>query len=322
MKIFYSDRFVLPLPPDHRFPMAKYALLRERVAASRLGGPHALQVPPKATDEELTTVHDHGYVRKVEEGRLTSKEVRRMGFPWSPELAERSRRSVGGTLAASRAALEDGVAVNLSGGTHHAFPDRGEGFCVFNDVAVAARVMQGEGLARRVAILDLDVHQGNGTAAVFRRDPTVFTLSVHGANNFPFQKEESDLDVELPDGTGDAIFLEAVGAGLREALQEFGADFALFLAGADPYEGDRLGRLCVTREGLAERDHMVMEACREATAPVAVVMGGGYAPSIDETVEIHLATVRIAGGFHSGEGSGRPRTPTSPQGAEPGGSRS
>ena len=221
------------------------------------------------------------------------------GFPWSPELVERSRRSVGGTLGAARAALEDGTAANLAGGTHHAFADRGEGFCVFNDVAVAARAVQAEGRARRVAVLDLDVHQGNGTAALFRGDDSVFTLSVHGANNYPFQKEAGDLDVALPDGAGDEPFLEAVDRGVARAL-ETGPELAFYLAGADPWEGDKLGRLAVTREGLAERDRRVFGACARAGVPVAVVMSGGYAEEVEDTVAIHLHSVRTALGAGAG----------------------
>lgn len=220
-----------------------------------------------------------------------------MGFPWSPGLVERSRRSVGGTLGAGRAALEDGVGVNLSGGTHHAFADRGEGFCVFNDVAVATRVIQREGLAGRIAVLDLDVHQGNGTAAIFRGDPSAFTLSVHGANNFPFRKEASDLDLELPDGSGDEAFLAAAKRGVEEALERSGADLAFYLAGADPFHGDRLGRLAMTKGGLEDRDHLVFRLCSQAGVPVAVVMGGGYAPFVEDTVDIHFNTVRIASGY-------------------------
>jgi len=294
MRLFYCDTFVLPLPPGHRFPMAKYAMLRDRVMEAGLGVAGRMQVPPGATDEELATVHDPDYLRRVREGTLSTQEIRRMGFPWSPGLVERSRRSVGGTIQASRAALEDGVAVNLSGGTHHAFSDRGEGFCVFNDVAVAARVMQREGRARRIVVLDLDVHQGNGTAAIFAGDPSVFTLSVHGANNFPFRKEKSDLDLELPDGSGDELFLEAAEEGVTAALSASEAGLAFYLAGADPYEGDRLGRLQVSKPGLSRRDEIVFRLCRGARVPVAVVMGGGYAPRIEDTVDIHLATVRAA----------------------------
>jgi acetoin utilization deacetylase AcuC-like enzyme len=217
-----------------------------------------------------------------------------MGFPWSPGLVERSRRSVGGTLAASRAALEDGVAVNLSGGTHHAFPDRGEGFCVFNDVAVAARVVQREERVNSIVVLDLDVHQGNGTAAIFSGDPSVFTLSIHGANNFPFRKEKSDLDMELPDHADDVVFLKAVRESVAAALDASTPGLAFYLAGADPFEGDRLGRLRVSRDGLARRDEIVFQLCRTAGVPVAVVMGGGYAPLIEDTVDIHFATVRAA----------------------------
>ncbi len=200
---------------------------------------------------------------------------------------------MGGTLAAAFAALEDGWAANLAGGTHHAFPDRGEGFCVFNDVAVAAREIQAEGRARNVSVFDLDVHQGNGTAAIFANDPTVFTLSVHGSDNFPFKKETSDLDIELPDGTGDADYLEAVERGLEAALRSH-PDLAFYVAGADPYEGDRLGRLAVSLEGLARRDELVFDTCRKARVPVAIVMSGGYARNVKDTVEIHYNTVRSA----------------------------
>jgi len=300
MRLFYCDHFVLPLPSGHRFPMAKYALLRDRVEEEGLGRNGNLRVPPPATDRDLATVHDKAYLQRVTAGALSLQEVRRMGFPWSPELVERSRRSVGGTIEAGRSALEDGLSVNLSGGTHHAFSDRPEGFCVFNDVAVAARVMQREGRARRIAVLDLDVHQGNGTAAIFAGDRSVFTLSVHGANNFPFRKEASDLDLELPDLAGDEAFLEAVATGVNTALQASSPDLAFYLAGADPFEGDRLGRLGVSKEGLAERDRMVFRRCREERVPVAVVMGGGYAPRIQDTVDIHFATVRAAEAFQRG----------------------
>jgi len=287
---FYCDHFVLPLPAGHRFPMEKYALLRARIAAEP---DIALSVPDGATPEALGRVHDPGYLERVRSGTLEREEVRRIGFPWSPELVERSRRSVGGTLAAARAALEDGAAANLAGGTHHAFRDRGEGFCVFNDVAVAVRDLQAEGRARRCAVIDLDVHQGNGTAAIFRDDDTVFTLSVHGANNYPFRKERSDLDLELPDGTGDERFLEAVELGVRRAI-DHEPDIAFYVAGADAYEHDRLGRLSVTRTGLATRDEIVFEACARRGVPVAVVMSGGYAADVHDTVDIHTETVRAA----------------------------
>jgi acetoin utilization deacetylase AcuC-like enzyme len=290
VRVFYCDHFVLPLPEGHRFPMDKYRRLRERVSAR---GDDDLRVPDAATDTELVRVHDPAYVKRVAAGSLSYEEIRRIGFPWSPGLVERSRRSVGGTIGAARAALEDGVAANLAGGTHHAFADRGEGFCVFNDVAVAARALQAEGRARRVVVLDLDVHQGNGTASIFSADDSVFTLSVHGANNFPFRKVPGDLDVELPDGAGDDVFLEAVHGAVRTAL-DHGAEIAFYVAGADPFEGDRLGRLSVTKAGMAERDRTVFDLCEAAGTPVAVVMSGGYARDVNDTVDIHEATVRAA----------------------------
>ena len=258
MQIFYSDSFTIPLPAGHRFPMEKYRLLRQRVEASGSWAAESLIEAPPASDSQLATVHTARYLEKVKRGRLTALEERRMGFPWSPELVARSRRSVGGTLGAARAAWEEGVAANLSGGTHHAFPDRGEGFCVFNDVAVAVQVLMNEGMDRRFLILDLDVHQGNGTAYIFRGSPNVFTLSIHGANNYPFRKEPGDLDLELPDGSEDHVFLNAVVEGLTTALRTSAFDMAFFVAGADPFLGDRLGRLAVTKEGLAERDRLVL----------------------------------------------------------------
>jgi len=226
----------------------------------------------------------------VTSGGLSRDEIRRIGFPWSPELVERSRRSTGGTIHAAECARRDGISVNLAGGTHHAFTDAGEGFCVFNDVAVATRSLQARGAANQCAVLDLDVHQGNGTAAIFSGDPTVFTLSVHGASNYPFRKEASDLDIGLEDGATDDAFLTAVRDGVTRALAS-GPDFAFYIAGADPYEHDRLGRLSVTKAGLRERDRVVFDACEEAGVPVAVVMSGGYAEDVYDTVEIHAATV-------------------------------
>jgi acetoin utilization deacetylase AcuC-like enzyme len=296
MRIFYSDHFVLPLPRGHRFPMSKYARLRERVLHSA-DFAAACAVPPAASDEELLRAHDAAYLGRVAAGGLSEAEQRAIGFPWTPQMVERSRRSSGATIAACRAALEEGTAANLAGGTHHAFRDRGEGYCVFNDSAVAARAMQAEGRVRRVLVIDCDVHQGNGTAAIFRDDPTVFTFSIHGANNFPFAKEASDLDVELADGTGDGEYLVALAAGLGEATRRAGADLAIYLAGADPYHDDRLGRLALTKQGLLNRDRLVLEACAAARLPVAVTMAGGYARDIEDTVDIHYATVETAAWF-------------------------
>jgi len=290
VRAYYCDHFVLPLPDGHRFPMEKYRLLRERVASD---GTIELAVPESATSEDLRRVHTDDYVTRVTTGSLTRDEVRRIGFPWSPELVERSRRSAGGTIAAAESALVEGVSVNLAGGTHHAFADRGEGFCVFNDVAMAARRLQAVGSIERCSVIDLDVHQGNGTAALFQHDETVFTASVHGAANYPFRKEASDLDIGLPDGTTDRIFLDAVRTALEAGL-ETTPDLVFYVAGADPFEHDRLGRLAVTHEGLQTRDTLVLGACARAGVPVAVVMSGGYAQRVEDTVDIHSRTVMTA----------------------------
>jgi acetoin utilization deacetylase AcuC-like enzyme len=294
MKVFYSDHFVLPLPEGHRFPMVKYSMLRERVARDRICGPGGLLTPRAVTDEEILRAHAPNYLKRVASGKLTEKEVRRIGFPWSERMVERSRRASGGTLGACLAALDEGFAANLAGGTHHAFSDRGEGYCVFNDSAIAVRAIQAAGLVERVVVIDTDVHQGNGTAAILRGDPTVFTFSIHGAKNFPFHKEESDLDAPLPDGAGDTEFLATLERGLEAALDAADAYLAIYLAGADPFEGDRFGRLSVTKSGLAERDRIVLEACRERGIPVAVTMAGGYAKEVGDTVDVHFQSVSRA----------------------------
>ena len=294
VKVYYSDRFVLPLPEGHRFPMKKYSMLRERVENAGICGPGEMRVPEPVTDAEVLTAHDPDYLEKVAAGTLTAKEVRRIGFPWSERMVERSRRASGGTLGACRAALEEGIAANLAGGTHHAFADRGEGFCVLNDSAIASRVLLSEGLVGRVVIVDTDVHQGNGTAAILEDDERVFTFSIHGDKNFPFHKEESDLDVPLPDGTGDGEYLSALGEALERILDLEDWDLAIFLAGADPFEGDKLGRLSVSKDGLAERDRMVLEGCRGRGIPVAVTMAGGYAPNMEDTVDVHFQTISRA----------------------------
>jgi acetoin utilization deacetylase AcuC-like enzyme len=294
MKVFTSAQFTFPLPEGHRFPMTKYALLLEAVEASGLLAPGDLIVPEPATDAQIERAHDALYLEKVRDGRLTAKEIRRIGLPWSPELVVRARYSVGGTIAACRAALAEGVAVNLAGGTHHASRDRGQGYCLFNDTVIAIRAMQAEGRVERAVVLDCDVHQGNGTAAIARDDPTIFTFSIHNENNFPLHKEPSDLDIGLEDGTGDEEYLAALEGGVQEALARAGAELAIYLAGADPHEGDLLGRLALTKEGLARRDRMVLEMCRQAGLPVAVVLAGGYGRRVEDTVDIHLQTVRIA----------------------------
>ncbi|MCK6395562.1 histone deacetylase [Zoogloea sp.] len=294
MKLFYADHFVLPLPEGHRFPMEKYARLRERLLGSGQFETDDFHVPDAASDTELLRAHDAGYVQRVVRGTLDKNDIRRIGFPWSEAMVERSRRSAGATLAACRAALDGGCAANLAGGTHHAFRDRGEGFCVFNDAAIAALAMRAEGRVERVAIIDCDVHQGNGTAAILASRPECFTFSIHGARNYPFDKESSDLDVELPDGTGDDTYLTALQAALGTVFARGKPDLVIYLAGADPYEDDRLGRLKLTKAGLAERDQLVFDKVRQRGLPIAIAMAGGYARNIDDTVEIHTNTVSAA----------------------------
>jgi acetoin utilization deacetylase AcuC-like enzyme len=294
MRAFYSDTFVLPLPEGHRFPMAKYARLRQRLLDERIVRPADLHEAPAACWDDLRLVHTADYVDAVANGTLARDIQRRIGFPWSPLMVERARRSVGATIAAARCAVADGCAANLAGGTHHAFADRGEGYCVFNDVAVAARVLQRDRALRRITIVDCDVHQGNGTAAIFAGDAEVFTLSLHGVKNFPFKKETSHLDVGFDDGTTDEPYLAVLAHTLREVMRRHRPEFVFYLAGADPYEGDRLGRLKLTIDGLRRRDEMVLASCRDARVPVAITMSGGYAPDVDAIVAIHSNTVRTA----------------------------
>ncbi|MFM9025365.1 MAG: histone deacetylase [Planctomycetaceae bacterium] len=297
MRLYPSDRWPLPLPDGHRFPAAKYALLRRRLEAHAAAGA-ALEFiePHAATDDELVRVHDRAYVGRVLAGRLSREEVRRIGFPWSPELVARSLRSTGAAVDAAAAALADGVAASLAGGTHHAGTDWGEGYCVFNDTAVAAREMQACGAVERVVIVDCDVHQGNGTAQIFAADETVFTLSIHGARNFPLRKHPGSLDVDLEDGTGDDAYLAALAPALGAAFSRGRPDLVLYIAGADPFAGDRLGRLALTKAGLLARDRLVLGACRQAGVPVAIVCGGGYATDLGDVVDIHAATMLEAAG--------------------------
>ena len=306
MQAFYADNFVLPLPQGHRFPMAKYRLLRDRLV-NELPQVRMTQAPA-ATDGELALVHTPAYIDAITHGTLPAPAQREIGFPWSPGMAERARRSAGATVAAARVAMGaggqqgEGVAANLAGGTHHSYAHKGGGFCVFNDAAVAARLMQAE-WARlhrherkplQVAIIDLDVHQGNGTASIFSGDASVFTLSLHGQKNFPFRKEASDLDVDLPDGCGDAAYLQALEHALDELERRFEPGLVLFLAGADPYEGDRLGRLKLSFGGLSQRDERVFGWAAARRIPLAFVMAGGYGHRIAETVQAQVNTYATA----------------------------
>jgi acetoin utilization deacetylase AcuC-like enzyme len=295
MKAYYADHFVLPLPEDHRFPMSKYARLRERVLQDGSVAPEDFIIPDAATDADILRCHEADYLERVRQGLLTTQEIRRIGFPWSPAMVERSRRSSGATIAAARTALSgDGIAVNLAGGTHHACRDHGEGYCIFNDTAIAARAMQAENRVKRVVIIDCDVHQGNGTADILRDDPTIFAFSIHGENNFPFRKIAGDLDIGLPDGTTDDFYLAMVEEGTRRAIFSSNPDLALYIAGADPFSDDRLGKLKISKTGLAERDSLVLDLCQAAGLPVAIAMGGGYAHNVEDIVDIHAQTIRIA----------------------------
>ena len=292
-----SAKYTFPLPPGHRFPIAKYERLRERVLAEGIVDADRLHEPAPVPREELLLVHTADYVDRFTEGRLTADEERRLGFPWSPALVERSYRSTGGTREAAAYAVGYGVAMNLAGGTHHAFPSHGEGFCVFNDTAIAIRALQREGRIRRALVVDLDVHQGNGTHAIFAADDSVFTFSMHGGKNYPFRKVAGSIDVELNDGTGDDEYLDQLTRSLPGAIAASRADLVVYLAGADPHEGDRLGRLALTFSGLARRDAIVLEQVREVGLPVVVTIAGGYGRDIEDTVQVHATTARVAASY-------------------------
>lgn len=291
-----SARYTFPLPAGHRFPIAKYELLRQRVL-DEIAAPGEVHEPARAGRDALLRVHTAGYVDAFTTGTLDESAVRRLGFPWSPALVERSYRAVGGTMEAARFALAHGVAMNLAGGTHHAFPDRGEGFCVFNDVAIAIRSLQADKMIERAAIIDLDVHQGNGTNAIFAGDDRVFTFSMHGGRNYPFTKVAGSLDIELDDGCGDDTYLALLAQHLPRVVAEARPDLIVYLAGADAHENDRLGRLRLTSAGLARRDVLVLEAAREVGIPVVITIAGGYGRDIDTTVGVHVTTARLASEF-------------------------
>lgn len=292
MKAFYTDHFVLPLPSGHRFPMEKYSKLRNLVGT--VEGIELVEAPA-ASDTQILYAHDPQYLIKIIQGNLDSKEQREIGFPWSEKMVERSRRSAGATVAACKAAMSEGVAVNLAGGTHHAYRDMGSGFCVFNDSAIAARALQKEVSSKlKIAIIDLDVHQGNGTASILQQDSSIFTLSMHGENNFPFKKEVSDLDFGLADECEDQTYLQALENCLDELDTRFRPDSLIFLAGADPHEGDRLGRLKISSEGMCLRDQAVLQYALDRNLPIALSMAGGYGKEIESTVQIHFQTIKTA----------------------------
>ena len=292
MKAFYTDHFVLPLPAGHRFPMEKYSRLRDLV--SGLNEVELIEAPA-ASDTQILYAHDPSYLIKVIEGKLSPQEQKEIGFPWSKKMVERSRRSAGATVAAAKTALNEGIAINLAGGTHHAYRDMGSGFCVFNDSAIAARALQKEISSKlQVAIIDLDVHQGNGTASILENDPSIFTLSIHGENNFPFKKEASDLDLGLADGCDDRAYLDVLTESLNKLNDRFTPNFVIYLAGADPHEGDRLGRLKLSKDGMRLRDETVFQFALARKLPVAISMAGGYGKDIGSTVDIHFQTIQTA----------------------------
>ncbi len=292
-----SAQYTFPLPPGHRFPIEKYDRLRQRVLDEGIVHERTLHDPARVPLEHLLRVHTSDYVEGFVGGTLAAADVRRIGFPWSTELVERSLRAAGGTCEAAAFAVEHGLAMNLAGGTHHAFPDHGEGFCVFNDVAVAIRALQSSGRIARAAIIDLDVHQGNGTHAIFAGDTSVFTFSMHGGRNYPFHKVPGNLDVELDDGTGDDAYLSRLERELPGVLSRARADLVVYLAGADVHADDKLGRLRLSTEGLARRDVLVLQHCREVGIPVAITIAGGYGRDVDTTVSLHAQTARIAAQF-------------------------
>ena len=290
MIAFYSDEFVLPLPSGHRFPMSKYGSLRQKV--QQILPEVTLKEPFPVTEGQIALAHHPRYIRAFMEGQLSKHQEREIGFPWSPEMVQRALHSAGATVSAARAAIKEGVAFNLAGGTHHAGHAQGGGFCCFNDVAITARLLQAERLARRVAVIDLDVHQGNGTAEILGREEEIFTLSLHGERNYPFKKECSHLDVALPDGCDDLHYLFKLREALDQMLARFAPQFILFIAGADVYESDRLGRLALSKGGIAQRDAIVFALAKQLGVPIAVCMGGGYCPKIEDIVDIHFETVR------------------------------
>ena len=290
MQVFYTPRYYAEIGEGHVFPISKFELVRDRLLAEGTLDPSEIVEPAPALLEDVLLVHTEDYVSRLCNGQLTSKELRRLGLPWSESLVRRSFYAVGGTLAATNAALAEGYSSNLAGGTHHSFADRGEGFCVLNDVAIAIRALRIRNRIRRAAIVDCDVHQGNGTATIFVGDNETFTFSMHGANNYPLFKAQSSLDVELPDGTDDNEYLDCLARHLP-AVFAHDPEIVFYLAGADPFAKDKLGRLALSIDGLRERDSYVLRECYAREVPVVTVMSGGYGKDINDTVEIHCNTI-------------------------------
>ncbi|MEO6334818.1 MAG: histone deacetylase [Pyrinomonadaceae bacterium] len=290
-KAFYSPFYYADIGEGHVFPIKKFELVRDKLLAEGTLNESEIAEPEPAAIDDLLLIHTKDYITRLCDGTLTAKEIRKLGLPWSESLVRRSLHAISGTITAAQLAVETGIASNLAGGTHHAYPDRGEGYCVLNDVAVAIRVLQRDGLARKFLIVDLDVHQGDGTAFIFRDSPEVFTFSMHGAKNYPLFKKQSTLDIELTDGTADEEYLQTLNEALARILVH-DPDMIFYLAGADPYKEDKLGRLALTIDGLRRRDTMVLEFARKNDIPILTTMSGGYAADINDTVEIHCNTIR------------------------------
>jgi acetoin utilization deacetylase AcuC-like enzyme len=291
--LVYHDGYDLNLG-DHVFPSQKFRWIRDALVRDRFAGPDDFATPEPATDDDVRLVHESGWVQRLKTGTLTYHEILRLEIPYSRRMVEAFWLAAGGTILAARLALQEGVGFNLGGGFHHAFPGHGEGFCAINDVAIAIRRLQRDGLIRRAMIVDCDVHHGNGTAAVFANDSSVYTLSIHQLNNYPTEKPLSSMDIHLADGTGDAEYLDRLGNGMRAAYAVFHPELVLYVAGADPYQEDQLGGLCLTLEGLAKRDRMVIDAALEHAGAVAIVLAGGYAANVTDTVCIQAGTAKVA----------------------------
>jgi acetoin utilization deacetylase AcuC-like enzyme len=308
-KVFYSPYYYADIGEGHVFPIRKFELVRDKLLGEGTLRDDEIAEPEQASVDDLLLIHTEDYISRLRNGNLTPKEIRKLGLPWSESLVRRSFHAISGSINATRAAVETGVASNLAGGTHHAYPDRGEGYCVLNDVAVAIRVLQREGLAKRFLIIDLDVHQGDGTAFIFRDSPEVFTFSMHGAKNYPLFKKQSTLDIELADGTSDHEYLETLNQVLQRLLIH-DPDVIFYLAGADPYKGDKLGRLGLTIDGLLRRDTSVLEFASHHEIPIVTTMSGGYAADINDTVEIHCNTIRAVKDVFFGHTVTRSRSST------------
>lgn len=292
MKVYYSDLYTLQLPEEHRFPMSKYKMLRDFLLTENILQPNELFESPLAKDEDLILAHDPNYVAAIKNGTIDIKILKRIGFPWSYDLYLRSCTTVGGALAAAKSALNDKISGNLAGGTHHAHYDSGEGYCVFNDIAVATRYLKKNNLAKRIAIIDLDVHQGNGNSSILGKDENVFVFSIHGEKNYPFIKVPSHLDIALPDNVGDDVYIEALNAGMIE-IENFKPDFIFYQMGVDPLIDDTLGKMSLSYDGLMKRDHIVLNYARRLDIPISLALGGGYAKPIQKSVQAYANTYKV-----------------------------